>query len=466
MPDEYILAIDQGTSSSKAVLVDAAGATVASGSAPVGAAYPRPGWVEQDAVELYESVLAAAAECLDGVDRATVAGVGLSTQRESALIWDRRTGEPLGPMLGWQDQRSSQLCAELRGSAEKIRSISGLPLDPMFSAAKVRWLLDHADGGDIAFGTVDSWLRFKLTGQHVIEIGNASRTQLLDVRTGEWSPELLDLFGIPASLLPELTPSAGDLGVAGPLGGLPIRAVLGDSHAALRAHGAAATEGAKVTYGTGSSVMRLGSDSPDGPICLTIAWGDPSPRLAAEGNIRSSGATIAWLAQLLRIEPDEVAALGAEASSDGVHLVPAFTGLGAPWWDDRAVGLISGLTLGSGPAQLARAALESVAHQVTDILDAMAPAVRILADGGASANDTLMRLQADLAGIPVHRARAGNLSALGAAHLAGACAGLWDGSPGPLEYDVFSPGAVPATPLRDGWRAAVARALSTESQRS
>jgi glycerol kinase len=430
------------------VLVDRSGAIVREASAPVPIRYPRPGWVEQDADEILASVLTAAAECLTGFDRKAVTAVGFSTQRESAVVWDRITGRPAGPVLGWQDQRTRAYCDALRdkGFAGPIRKISGLPLDPMFSAAKLRWLLDRSP--DAAVGTVDAWLLYALTGSHQIEVGNASRTQLLDVRAGTWSPELLDIFGIPSSALPVITRSSGDLGVisesGGELAGLPVTAVLGDSHAALYAHG---VSGVKVTYGTGSSVMRLGSAAGDA-VCLTVAWND---QLAMEGNIRSSGATVAWLADLLGVSPRQIGEMASHASSDGVQLVPAFGGLAAPWWDDSAVGLISGLTLGVKAPQLARAALESIAHQVTDVIDAMGGADRILADGGASANDLLMRIQADLAGVPVRRARAANLSALGAAFLAG---GLTDWS---LDYDDFEPG--PRDPAaRLAWRDAVRRA--------
>lgn len=447
MPDDLVLAIDQGTSSTKCLLLSAAGDVIRSSSAPVPIRYPRPGWVEQDAGEILDSVLAAAAQCLDGV---TPVAVGLSTQRESAVVWDRRTGRPAGPVLGWQDQRGAGVCDGLREFAPTVREISGLPLDPMFSAAKLRWLLDRAP--DAAVGTVDAWLLYALTGEHRIEVGNASRTQLLDVHTGAWSPELLGLFGIPASALPAVVPSAGDLGRigdrGGPLAGLPITAVLGDSHAALYAHGAAAGEGVKVTYGTGSSVMRLGR-AEDRRVCTTIAWSD---RLAMEGNIRSSGSTVTWLADLLGTDPARIAALAAGASSDGVHLVPAFGGLAAPWWDDTATGTITGLTLGAGPAQLARAAIESIAHQVADVVDAMGPAAVLLADGGAAANDQLMQIQADLTGVPVKRARTANLSALGAGYLA---AGV---PPPPIPYDEFRPRPVDRAALRSAWRDAVARA--------
>lgn len=451
MPEDLVLAVDQGTSSTKCLLVDASGAVVATGNAPVPIRYPRPGWVEQDAAEILDSVRTAAAQCLSGVPKKAITAVGFSTQRESAVVWDRRTGLPAGPVLGWQDQRAQPICDGLRdkGQADRVRAISGLPLDPMFSAAKLRWLLDRTP--DAAVGTIDAWLVHALTGSHHIEVGNASRTQLLDVRTGTWSPDLLGLFGVPDSALPEITPSSGQLGRIGEhggvLAGLPITAVLGDSHAALYAHGDQADHGVKVTYGTGSSVMRLGEVDNDG-VCLTVAWND---RLAVEGNIRSSGSTVAWLAELLGTEPDRIAAMAVDAGSDGVHLVPAFGGLAAPWWDDTAVGVLSGLTLGTRPAQLARAAVESIAHQVADVVDAMGGAEAVLADGGASSNDLLMQIQADLLGVPVKRARTPNLSALGAAFLAG------DFRP-PLDYDEFRPRPGDRAAQRSAWRDALARA--------
>ncbi|MEU4236053.1 FGGY family carbohydrate kinase [Actinoplanes sp. NPDC026619] len=458
MSDDLVLAMDQGTSSTKCLLVDASGAVVRETSVPVPIRYPRPGWVEQDAREILDSVLTAATRCLAGIPRGAVKAVGFSTQRESAVIWDRHTGLPAGPVLGWQDQRAVGVCEGLREEADGVRAISGLPLDPMFSAAKFRWLLDRELPARhrLAVGTVDSWLLFALTGSHQIEVGNASRTQLLDVRAARWSDELLDLFGIPAAVLPAITPSSGELGTVGELGGvlagLPITAVLGDSHAALYAHGAGDGD-VKATYGTGSSIMRLGEVAGDA-VCLTVAWND---RLAAEGNIRSSGATVAWLAEFLGVSPARIGEMATKATSDGVHLVPGFGGLAAPWWDDTAVGLISGLTLGTRPEQLAAAAVESIAHQVADVIDAMSGAERLLADGGASENDHLMQIQADLTGLPVKRARTANLSALGAAYLAG-------GIDRPLDYDDFAPR--PSDPaLRHAWRDALDRAR-TPSARS
>ena len=479
MAEDLVLALDQGTSATKAVLLDAAGAVAATASVELGIDYPRPGWVEQDPLAVLDSVLAAAARCLAGVDASRVVAIGLSTQRESALVWDRTTGRPVGPLLGWQDRRSAPVGAALRdaGHGDEVRALSGLPVDPMFSASKLRWLLDRAtsDGvrvADLAFGTVDSWLVHRLTGVHRIEVGNASRTQLLDVRTGAWSERLLTLFGVPAEVLPEVVASTAeplDVTVAGPLQGLPVTAVLGDSHAALQAHGDRAARGAKVTYGTGSSVMRLVEtvDDVDPAVCATVAWADPALQVAAEGNIRSSGATVAWVARLFGTTPDEIARRALTADSGGVHLVPAFTGLGAPWWDDEAVGLAAGLTLGTGPDQVARAAVESIAHQVDDVVSAMTsaayPVSHLLADGGASRNDAVMQIQADLTGLPVLRAVAADLSALGAARMAGRAAKLWPPDwELPLRYDEFVPQSESSEVVerRAGWQAAVARARS------
>ena len=376
MPREpLILAVDQGTSATKALLVDGRGEIVSHGSSPVGIAHPRPGWVEQSATEIWESVRAAVAACVQNRDTHAVAGVGFSTQRESLVVWDRATEEPLGPMLSWQDQRTRQECEVLRARDREgvVRATSGLPLDPMFSALKAQWLLDRYDPdrarsrrGELCLGTVDSWLLSRLGGEHVIEVGNAARTQLMDVRNRRWDDELLEFFRVPAAVLPTIVSSNGPFptvrGLAPLVDGTPVGAVMGDSHAALFAHAGWRPGRVKATYGTGSSIMSLGypvSTSSEA-LCLTVAWDDGQPAYAYEGNIRSSGATLTWLAELFAMTPDAVAGAAAE-SSDGVHLVPAFGGLGAPWWDDDAVGLMSGLTFGTRLPQLARAALESIA---------------------------------------------------------------------------------------------------------
>jgi len=443
--DELILAIDQGTGSSKALLVDRQGEIIAKGSAPLTQTHPRPGWVEQSLDDIWDSIQRAVTQAMTGRDPAKVVAVGLSTQRESLVLWDRETGKPVSPLISWQDQRTAQTCQDLidHGHGHLVRAISGLPLDPMFSATKAGWLLDEHDPdrarsrrGELCLGTVDSFLLSRFGGEHVIEIGNASRTQLLNVRQRAWDPELLDLFGIPVQVLPRVVPSTGPFPRAAGLAGLPtappVTAVMGDSHAALFAHAAWQPGTVKATYGTGSSVMGVCAPGTDvgEALCLTIAWQDEEPAYAVEGNIRASGATLIWLANLLGSTPGQLADLAATSDNGGVHIVPGFNGLGAPWWDRAATGIIAGLTLGTEPRHIARAALESIVLQVEDVVaavhDAVAPVDVLLADGGASANPVLMQLQADTSGRQVHRALAGDLSPLGAAHLAGRRADVWD----------------------------------------
>ncbi|HLL65815.1 MAG TPA: FGGY family carbohydrate kinase [Micromonosporaceae bacterium] len=484
--DPLVLAIDQGTSSTKCLLVGTDGEIRAKASSPIDISYPRPGWVEQSPDAIWASVLDSVAKVLTGQDATRVAAVGLSNQRESVLLWERTTGRPLGPMLGWQDQRTVDACERLRaaGHGEQVRQVSGLPLDPMFSALKAGWLLDRYDPdrvrsarGELCLGTVDSWLMYRLGGGHVVEVGNAARTQLLDVDRRQWSGELLGIFGVPRDVLPTVVASAGTLGEVSGLPGLrsgvPLAAVLGDSHAALFAHGARTPGMVKTTYGTGSSVMGLVSASvgaapgADQGVCRTIAWDAGDAAYAAEGNIRASGAILVWLAGLLGTTPEGILRMAASADSGGVTLVPAFGGLAAPWWDDGAVASMTGLTLGTGPEQLARAAAEAVTFQVNDVVAAITrtgqPVECLLVDGGGSASDTLMQMQADVSGVPVLRARAQDLSALGAAHLAGLTAGVWtaDEVAGlPRDRDTFRPAQ--DGPARDdrvaAWHSALARA--------
>lgn len=444
-PTELILAIDQGTSSSKALLVDREGHIVARGTHPLRQTHPRPGWVEQSAADLWESVRHAVASCVANHERPMIAAVALSNQRESLVAWDRSSGDPVTPVISWQDRRTAELCARIAaaGQAERVRRTSGLPLDPMFSATKATWLLDDVDAdrsgsrrGEICLGTVDSWLLSRLGDDHVVEIGNASRTQLLDVHSGNWDAELLDLFSVPARALPRIAASTGPFPavrhLTGVPDGTPVAAVLGDSHAALYAHAGWRPGQVKATYGTGSSIMGLSkptADVPDG-VCLTIAWQQAeTPAHAVEGNIRSSGSTLSWLADTVGRTPAELAELATDVSSDGVYIVPAFAGLAAPWWNDRIRGLITGLSFGTGLPQLARAALESVAFQIEDVVAAVEAATppihTLLADGGASANPVLMQLQADISGRAVHAATDADLSPLGAAHLAGRAIGIW-----------------------------------------
>jgi glycerol kinase len=478
-----ILAIDQGTSATKAVLVSSSGAIVSRGAAPLGQTHPRPGWAEQDADDIWASAQASVAVCLQGHDPGNVVAVGLSTQRESMLLWERATCRPVGPMLGWQDGRGAPLCSALRdqGHGERVRALSGLPLDPMFSASKATWLLDAYDPdrarsrrGELCLGTVDSWLLARLGGGHLIEAGNASRTQLLDLGTRQWDPWLLGLFNVPIEALPEVVGSMGPFTTARGLDPLPssvqVLGVLGDSHAALFAHAGWRPGHVKATYGTGSSVMGLTDKASVGSagLCRTIAWETDEPHLALEGNIRSSGATLTWLAQLLGTAPAELADQAA-ASSDGVHLVPAFTGLGAPWWDESAVAVMDGMSFGTRREHLARAALESIAFQVEDVVAEVerevGPVATVLADGGPTGNSDLMQLQADTSARIVARALARDLSALGAAHLAGLGAGVWSWSDLDAlarEREFFTPAehAESRQQRMAGWHRALARSRS------
>jgi glycerol kinase len=494
MPDTaesaVIVAVDQGTSSSKAVALDAAGTVLRSASRVLGQSFPHAGWVEQDALELLDSVTDALAEVTEDIADRVVA-IGLSTQRESALVWDRITGEPLGPLLGWQDRRTIDACRELTdaGCADRVRAITGLPLDPMFSALKLRWLLDSIDpartrarAGELAVGTVDSWLLFRLTGEHRIEAGNASRTQLLDLRTLDWSDELLDLFNIPAATLPRVAlssePSAPIEHRAVAVREVRVTGVLGDSHAALFGHGVRSPGSVKVTLGTGSSIMGLcepGTSAGAG-LVDTLAWstGEPEgpagPAYAFEGNILSSGSTLVWLGDLLGLEVAEVATLGLGSADRGVDLVPAFAGLGAPWWDPSAKAVIRGIDLGTDRSALARAAVDSIAFQIDDVLVAAEETAgriaTILLDGGPASNDGLAQLIADLTQRTVQRPTASASSALGAAHLAGISAGVWTAEQVcgfEREASIFTPklDSQTADARRSRWLDAVAAARGT-----
>ncbi len=435
-----VLAIDQGTTNSKAALVDDRGVVCAIGSAPVGASHPRPGWVEHDAEMLWGSVLTAVDRCLASLDadEVDVAAVALSTQRESVVVWERRTGRPLGPVMGWQDVRTAAWCRDRTGPAddELVRDRTGLRIDAMFSAPKISWLLRESVAGrspaEVCVGTVDSWLVWRLTGgeRHVTEAGNASRTLLYDIVDLAWSPALLELFGVPAAVLPRVLPSDGDFGacrsVPGIADGVPITAVLADSHAALFGHGCTNVGTAKATYGTGTSVMTPTASFVAGssPVPSTLAWLTDRPTYAREGNILSSGATLAWTGRLLGRSVPEVLAL-AETVEDagGVTLVPAFTGLGAPHWDREMRGVLTQLDPDSDPARVARAAVDAVAHQVCDVVevidnDSPTPLASIRADGGMSSSALVMQTQADLLGRPVEVADLPEVSALGVADLA------------------------------------------------
>jgi glycerol kinase len=484
MPEpDLLLAVDQGTTSTKALLVDSRGDVRGTSVAPVSSSYPRPGWVEQSADDILGSVRRSVATVLADVSPRRIAGVCLSTQRESLVLWEAATGVPVGPLVSWQDQRTTDLCRSLRnrGADEHVAEITGLPLDPMFSGTRAVWLLDAADpartaarAGRLRLGTMDSWLLTQLTGAHLTEPGNASRTQLMNLRDRAWDADMLDVFGVPEPVLPSIVPSTGPFppikGLEPLMDGTPVLAVVADSHAALFAHGAWSPGQVKATYGTGSSVMGVcerDSVGPDG-LCLTVAWESGEPTYALEGNIRASGSTFAWAARTLGRSPADLADLAHTVpDSGGVTLIPAFNGLGAPWWDAEAQGLITGLTLGTEPAHIARAALESIAHQIEDVLVAMAPATGplpdLLADGGASANADLMQLQADVSGRQVHASNVSHLSPLGAAHLGGISCGLWTPDQVLGQGRARTSCRPQLTPearsgLRASWKAALARA--------
>ncbi|MGZ0149481.1 FGGY family carbohydrate kinase [Kribbella sp. WER1] len=457
---QAVLAIDQGTTNTKAILVNADGRALSTGSAPVALSTPQPGWVEQDADDLWQSVLQATAACLS--DDVEVVGIALSTQRESVVGWDR-SGHPAGPVLGWQDVRTSSWCSQLPATVDElVRLRTGLRVDAMFSAPKMRWLLDRSDA---SVGTVDSWLIHRLTGcrEHLTEAGNASRTLLYDLTTLGWSAELCEAFGVPREALPEVRRSNAGFGetkgVPGLPDGIPIVAVLADSHAAMYGQGCTRTGMVKATYGTGSSVMTpVDEFVPSG---CTLAWLTDQPVYALEGNIVSSGAALAWTADLLGL-PDVGASMQLAASvptADGVVLVPAFAGLGAPHWDREARAALTGMSSSTTRAHIARAAVDAVAQQICDIADTIPGGLSTLrADGGATVSDLLMQTQADLLGCAVEAADVPEISALGVAELAWTSLGATIGWSKDRTYRRFEPRlAAPArTERRTAWSTAVA----------
>jgi len=479
-----ILAIDQGTSNTKALLVAPDGEILARASRPMETSYPRPGWAEQSARGLWASVLAVIDEVVAAGH--AVAGIGLSNQRESAVIWDTASGEPLGPCVLWQCGRSASRCEALKaqGHEAEVVARTGLALNPMFSAGKLAWLLDQdptlrerAGRGEVKAGTVDAWLLWKLTGgrRHATDHSNASRTQLMNLQTLAWDPEMARLFDVPLTVLPEIAPSDSLFGqtAAGATtlpAGVPIHAILGDSHAALYGHGVESPGRVKATCGTGSSLMTVTGArvrSAHG-LSSTIAWSRSSGVLhALEGNISVSGQAFAFVGQLLGLE-DEAALTALAASvpdSGGVCVVPALAGLGAPHWNDAARGLVSGLSLGSTPAHLARAALEAVALQIHDVFMAMQADLggvlsELNVDGGAARNDLLMQFLADLIDRPVRRPDTAEVSALGAARLAARGLGF-DLALGDGADRVFTPAMT--SQVREhilaGWRDALRRAM-------
>lgn len=455
----YLLALDQGTSSSRSIVFDREGHVVAMAQRELQQHYPQPGWVEHDAMEIWQTQLDTAREALAkaGVTAAQVRAVGITNQRETTVLWNRRTGEPLHRAIVWQDRRTEPLCQALReaGHEALVRERTGLVIDPYFSGTKLRWLLDHVPGaraqaerGELAFGTVDTWLIWRLTGgaRHLTDPSNASRTMLFDIARQRWDTDLLALLDIPPSVLPEVRPSSGDFGTIAPewLGApLPIGGVAGDQQSALFGQACFGAGMAKNTYGTGCFLlMNTGEQvlhSRNGLIATAAAQAPGRPQYALEGSVFIGGAVVQWLRDGLRAidASHEVQAL-AESVPDagGVVLVPAFTGLGAPYWRADARGSITGLSRGTTMAHIARAALESIAFQSAALLQAMGrdaeaaggtPVRELRVDGGASVNDLLMQFQADLLGVPVVRPAVVETTALGAAYLAGLHEGVYAG---------------------------------------
>jgi glycerol kinase len=452
---KYILALDQGTTSSRAILFNDAGLPVAIGQQEFRQIYPQPGWVEHDPEEIWQSEWQAIQSCVKtaGINVADIAAVGITNQRETTVVWNRHTGQAVYNAIVWQCRRTAGMCDRLReaGHTDMVRAKTGLVIDAYFSGTKVAWILDNVPGareqaerGDLVFGTIDSWLINKLTHQklHVTDYSNASRTMIYNIRDLEWDDELLGLLNIPRSMCPTVVDSSGVLGEvdASWLGRtIPIAGIAGDQQAALFGQGCYTPGSAKNTYGTGSFLlMNTGSEavaSKNG-LVTTLAWGiDHKVTYALEGSIFITGAVVQWLRDELgliaKAEETETLALSVP-DTGGVYLVPAFVGLGAPWWDSYARGTIVGLTRGSNRAHIARAALESIAYQSRDVLEAMrsdsGQAVDVLrVDGGAINNSFLAQFQADIIGTRVERPKVTETTAMGAAFLAGLAVGVWDG---------------------------------------
>jgi glycerol kinase len=478
-----VVAIDAGTTGVRAFAVDERGQPVGWSYREFPQHFPRPGWIEHDPLEIWDAVETTLAELRGDLDQ-PIAAIGITNQRETAVVWDKRDGQPRANAIVWQDRRTSDRCAALEaaGHLPLVRKSTGLVLDPYFSASKLEWLLTEGgvEGDEhLAFGTVDSWVLWKLTGgeMHATDPSNASRTLLYDITTRAWSPELCDLFGVPMTCLPQVRPSSGRFGTTSD--GIPISGIGGDQQAALFGQACFQPGMTKNTYGTGSFVlMNVGDTCPD-PVeglLTTVAWelanGDVA--YALEGAIFATGAAVQWLRDGIGIidSAAEVEDLARSVpSTEGVHLIPAFTGLGSPWWDPYARAAIVGLSKGTGRAHVARAVLESIAFQTRDAVDAMCAAAgrevtALRADGGAAANDLLLQLQADQLQVPVARPKVAETTALGAAYLAGFAEGVWstlDEVAAQWALDAeFVPtiSASAATEKQEAWQRALARSRS------
>ncbi len=450
MPREYILALDQGTTSSRSLVVDREGRIRATAQQEFTQHYPHAGWVEHDAEEIWRTQLETAHEALReaGLTAPDIAAIGITNQRETVVVWDRATGKPIHNAIVWQCRRTADVCDRLKadGAEADVRARTGLVIDAYFSGTKAAWILDHVDGararaeaGELAFGTIDSWLLYNLTGEHATDYSNASRTMLFNIHTLEWDQTLLDLLHVPREVLPDVRPTSGFFGATTLLGDeIPVSAMCGDQQSALFGQTAFAPSDCKNTYGTGCFLLMNTGDqaveSKNG-LLTTIAWRiGTETTYALEGSVFIGGAVIQWLRDELRIietaEESEALALSIP-DTQGVYVVPAFVGLGAPHWDPHARGIITGLTRGSNRSHIVRAALESIAYQSADVIHAMEsdtgkaiPELRV--DGGATRNRFLMQHQADVLGVPVLPASQTETTAIGAAMLAGLAQGIWE----------------------------------------
>jgi glycerol kinase len=493
---QYVLALDQGTTSSRAILFDHEGTVKSVAQKEFEQIYPEPGWVEHNPNEIWSTQMGTASEALSraGVKAHNVAAIGITNQRETTIVWDRETGEPIHNAIVWQDRRTSGLCDKLRnqGHADLFQEKTGLILDAYFSGTKVNWLLNHVDGareraenGELAFGTVDSWLVWKMTNgqRHITDATNASRTLLYNIHTGDWDDELLDLLDVPRSLLPDVKDSStvyGETQVDAFGSAVPIAGIAGDQQAALFGQMCTTPGLGKNTYGTGAFMLQnTGTEAvrSENDLITTIAYRiDGTTHYALEGSIFIAGAVVQWLRDELKIirEAEEVEKLARTVDDNGgAYLVPAFVGLGAPHWDQYARGILAGITRGVTQGHVARAAIESMAYQVADVIDAMEAdsgieTRELRADGGAAANNLLLQFQSDILGIPVIRPETLETTALGAAYLAGLAVDFWESQDeirDQWQLDrKFTPDmeADRVAELRAGWAKALERAKAWE----
>ncbi len=499
MKGKYILALDQGTTSSRAVVFDRRGRIISIASKEFPQVYPHPGWVEHDPMEIWDSQMEATRRALDSANLSlqSIAAIGITNQRETAVVWDRESGKPVYNAIVWQCRRTAPACSRIQKTqfAEKIRKKTGLVIDAYFSGTKVQWILEHdrkirkaAEKGNLAFGTIDSWLAYRLTGKklHITDYSNASRTLLFNIHDLSWDPEILRFLAIPEKILPAVKPSSQFYGHTSPAvffgAEIPLCGIIGDQQGALFGQTCFQKGQAKNTYGTGCFLLMNTGDKPVASrnnLVTTIAWGtEKRVEYALEGSIFIAGAVVQWLRdglQIIRRASDSESLAAGLASNDGVYFVPAFVGLGAPYWDMYARGAILGITRGTTQAHIGRAALESIAYQTRDVLECMEKdsGIRLKelrVDGGAAANAFLMQFQADILGVPVVIQETTETTALGAAYLAGLAIGLWKGTQQVARNFKVRKKFTPRMPLKQReslyrkWKKAVERARGWEER--